>query len=67
MAKSDIIFVSGAVHDDVGPVTSFAPNSPAGQIWFDENSIDGSYVIEDDQVELTLACIEAVGLTARAA
>jgi hypothetical protein len=61
--KPDIRYAVGAVHDDFGPVTSFAAETPDGQRWLvgwagqQEN-----YIIETDESDLVVSCMEADGL-----
>lgn len=64
---ADIIYASGAVHDQAGPVTSFAPNTDLGREWIDAYGAGGSYVIETHMLDYTIACIENDGLTVGAA
>lgn len=64
---SDIVYASGAVHDDAGPITSFAGVTDAGRDWIAAYGAGGSYVIEDHMLDYTLACIASDGLTVGAA
>jgi len=64
---ADLVFATGAVHDDFGPVTSFAAITERGAEWVQTYGIDGSYVIETHLEDLTIAAIEGEGLTVAAA
>lgn len=63
----DLVFASGAVHDEAGPVTSLAAMTQEGRDWIEAYGKDGSYVIENHMLDYTLACIESDGLTVAAA
>lgn len=57
-----VVYAMGANHDQIGPITSFAAETPKGQTWLDNW---GGNIIEDEQVDCVVGCMEADGLTVK--
>jgi hypothetical protein len=63
MSQPDIRYAVGAIHDEYGPITSFAAETDAGRKWLIgwAGEQDG-YLIEADTADQVIGCMEADGL-----
>lgn len=65
--QADIQFASGAVHDDIGPITSFLPITDKGRHWLQNtwgaDLSSGAAFVETEYAELVAMAAEADGVT----
>lgn len=69
-ASPDIWFATGATHDEYGLIATFAAVTDKGRDWLNQNmawDIDTTTtatcaMIEADQADLALSCMEADGI-----
>jgi hypothetical protein len=67
MSAPDVHFAHGAVHDDLGPITSFASYTERGRKWMLDWCGEDHAIIETEHAELVITCAERDGLVLRAA
>ncbi len=67
----DILFTSGALHRDIGPISSLVPQTQKGRDWLitemNSDLSDGAAIIETSNLEIVLDCAETDGVTTAAA